>query len=261
MVIDPGSLPVEPDSDQTLLLRAILAGGPESLEAWSEWRNMTDFQALDHSSQWLIPMLYRCLSNQGVAEKELLEYRSVFRHVWYKNLLMLRWLRSIASDLQQQRVAYCCYGAAALSLASYQDFGVRPIGALNLLLSEEDLTDLAGTLQKHGCAGDASSGIYRDTLGRLIQLKWVSALELQGAIATDEIADFGGEKISLLNRKIHGYDILAKHQSWDHQSSLLWITDFVSLYQSADVRSHFLSHDPTYTSHVQLIDRITNQSV
>jgi len=83
----PGFLP---SSVQSSLLRASLSDGPEALQAWQDWRAATDIDTLDQESYRLLPLLYDNLRRLGVDDPVLVRYRSVYKHMWYRNQLTFR---------------------------------------------------------------------------------------------------------------------------------------------------------------------------
>src|SRR5215203_4515165 len=109
-----------------LLLRAALLEGDASIEAWMQWREIVPIDDIAESSGWLLPLLYRNLSRQGIPSEELTRYEFVYRHNWYKNQLFYRNVAELFLPLVERGKALVWLKGAALSTLAYGDLGARP---------------------------------------------------------------------------------------------------------------------------------------
>jgi len=111
--------------EQELLLTAALAGRAAAPDAWQAWTARTDVDALDHDSQWLLPLLYWNLHRHGVASGRLVRYRNVYVHHWYRNNVTL-------SRLSHGSLTVLA-GGAAMAVAYYESTGARPFVDLEIV--------------------------------------------------------------------------------------------------------------------------------
>jgi hypothetical protein len=115
-------------NEHDLLLRAALLTGPEAVDCWRIWRESTSVAELDRDAQWLLPMLYRNLSDHGVPERELVRYAGVYRHHWYRNLLQLR-----RAEVAEGVRGPVLFGGAAIALERPDRLGARPFETVDAI--------------------------------------------------------------------------------------------------------------------------------
>jgi hypothetical protein len=141
---------VWPDARQELLLRAAVGAGEPALAAWTEWRRQVDPGAVDPASRRVLPLVYRNLARQGVADRQLAELRPVYRLTWLKNQQLFRALREILATLHRAGVATLVLKGAALGPLYYEDEGARPMSDLDVLVPEAALQRAVGVLRDAG---------------------------------------------------------------------------------------------------------------
>ena len=79
-----------PTPPQLQLLRAALWPGAEGREAWQAWKDTTELGTIDFGSWNLLPLVWRNLGNQGLADPVLDECRSYYRFHWARNQMVLK---------------------------------------------------------------------------------------------------------------------------------------------------------------------------
>lgn len=115
-------------NEHDLLLRAALLDGSEAVDCWRAWGDSTTVDELDGDAQWLLPLLYHNLVEHGVPAHELVRYAGVYRHHWYRNLLLLH-DAEVAHGSQRPVV----FGGAAIALARPARVGARPFQSVETL--------------------------------------------------------------------------------------------------------------------------------
>ncbi len=139
-----------PTPTQQLLLRACLSQGEEALAAWQAWHQRTDFENLDAGSNRLLPLLWRNLAAQGVGEAQLRRYRSVGRHGWVKNQLLLAQAAHLLRALHSENIATIILKGGAIATLYYPDFAARPMDDFDILVPAQQAPRAFGLLIERG---------------------------------------------------------------------------------------------------------------
>jgi len=126
-----------PNQEQELLLRAALLRGADSLRAWEQWRADVDIDHLDVGSQRLLPLLYRNLSVQGVADPLMTRYKGAYRRTWYDNQLLIHRVSDLLRCFSAAGIETLVLKGAALALRHYGDLALRPMSDLDVMVPLE----------------------------------------------------------------------------------------------------------------------------
>ncbi len=223
---------------EELLLNAALRPGPEAERAWARWRASV---SLDNAPGGLLraaPLAYRNLAGRpGFDDADLDRIRGLYRKTWAKNQLLRAAAAELLGLLESAGVEAILFGGTALSTLNYEDPGVRPIGAVDLLVRPADAGRAETMLAPAGWNGGGAEierAIRRrdalrleDAVGLDLNLHWYSsplsaddsscwehavAVEIDGQrclalSATDQ----------LLERLVHG--------AYRSEGSMLWVAD------------------------------------
>ena len=204
-----------PTCEQYLLLKAALLRGPAGIGAWQAWRTATSVDTLDSDSQWLLPLLYHNLHAQGVEPGELLRYRNVYLHNWYKNNLTLKRAEPAIQVLQRTSRSVVIRGGAAMAMRYYDALGARPFGPVGVLALAQTRTDDTHSSQATGDLDVQSSvfgaGVDEMMAERATVSAW-KALEYRFLEPADQLLD-----------------ICMHKSSWDQRSALFWMADSIIL--------------------------------
>ena len=177
-----------------LLLRAAVLDGPEALDCWRMWRSTVTVDELDSDAQWLLPLLYQNLCDHGVGADELVRYAGVYRHHWYRNLLLFR----------QAEVAHGVHGThrsvvvggAAIALERPDRIGARPFEVVETL---DPVNQLFG------------DPVDAELIGRACTVVW------------------RGRSWSVLDAADHLVLVCRRRERAETRSSLLWLADAATL--------------------------------
>ena len=204
-----------PTYEQDLLLKAALLQGPAGIGAWQAWRTATSVDTLDSDSQWLLPLLYHNLHAQGVEPAELLRYRNVYLHNWYKNNLTLKRAEPAIRLLQRNSRSLVIRSGAAMAMRYYDALGTRPFGPVAVL-----------ALAPAGTAASDSGHTAGD-----LDVRWsvfgAGVDEMMAERAT--ASDWKTLQYRVLEPGDQLLDICMHKRSWDQRSALFWIADAVVL--------------------------------
>ena len=141
---------VWPTPAQLELLRAALWTGAEARTAWAKWQESENLAALDFSSWQLLPLAWRNLTAQGVADGVLEECRGFHRYHWARNQRLLRQAATWAGAWQARGVPVVVLKGAALAAGTYPDCGTRPMADVDLLVPVDRVQEVAAELQADG---------------------------------------------------------------------------------------------------------------
>jgi hypothetical protein len=149
-VLPRAAASVWPTAAQLQLLRAALWTGDEARAAWAEWQRTENLGALDISSWQLLPLAWRNLTAQGVADEVLAECRGYYRFHWARNQVLLRQAREQVRGWQERGLPVVVLKGVALLADSYRDAGVRPMADYDLLVPLERREEAADWLRAAG---------------------------------------------------------------------------------------------------------------
>jgi hypothetical protein len=202
----------KPNEAQELLLKACLLRGEDSVRAWETWISRVDIDNLDGGSIRLLPLLYVSLKAQGIKSPELLRFKGVYRHDWYRNQLLVRNITPVLSTLEEAGIQTLLLKGAALIHGYYADYGVRPMGDLDLLVHPSDAWKTMEMLRAMGWVPGKGRRKYREEIveetreklmfspegGHHLDLHWhalASHLDPNGSEKTDAVFWSGARSI------------------------------------------------------------------
>jgi len=143
-----------------LLLRGALTEGPGAVIAAEEWLRSQDaassglgFQGLESGSRRLLPLLYQNV--KASISKELGNgLKEVYLEYWAKNQRTFNWLEKLLVWFQANAIPTLVLKGAALSILHYRNAAVRPISDVDVLVREEQVSDIIERLRTEGWESD-----------------------------------------------------------------------------------------------------------
>ncbi len=139
-----------PTTLQELLLKATLLKTSAALAAWEEWFQQDGLDRLDNGSYRLLPLTYRNLQTLGYQDPVLQRLKGVNRRAWCENHLVFRRMAPLLGVFHKAGIPTLLLKGAALTLLHYQDFGLRPMQDLDILIPEERALDAVSLLEQQG---------------------------------------------------------------------------------------------------------------
>lgn len=131
--------------DHRLLLRAALGPPAVASDAWRQWRQRVEFEAIDSASQRLLPLLAR---RDGVMPRDDSvsgRIRGLYRRTWVRNQALWDAVRPAVEALAQRRIPLLVVGEAAL-VALSGDAGIRSMQELTLAVEPRRRAEAVNTL-------------------------------------------------------------------------------------------------------------------
>ena len=116
-----------PTQAQELMLRAALLRGEPALEAWNEWRQTVNLDAIDYGSHRMVPQLYRNLQRHGVKDPVMERLKGVYRYYLYKNEILMHRLGALLTAFKEAGIETMVLKGAALIPLYYRESGLRPM--------------------------------------------------------------------------------------------------------------------------------------
>ena len=124
-----------PAALQELLLKAILFEGGAAIHSWKAWQRRTSVEALDHSSQQLLPLLLDKLRRTNVDHVDLRRVsKSVARYIWLKNQMILRATQQILGLFANTSIPAMPLRGLPIALLYHKSFFLRALDDLKILV-------------------------------------------------------------------------------------------------------------------------------
>src|SRR4051812_42611746 len=123
-----------PSSEQLLVLHAALDPAPAAATAWHRWREVVEFDDVDHGSTRLLPLVYRNLGAGAFDEEVAGRLKGLYRRSWSHNQLIFKRAAEAIAVLGDAGIETLVTKGASLALLSYGDVGVRPMDDVDVLV-------------------------------------------------------------------------------------------------------------------------------
>lgn len=139
-----------PNIEQELLLRAALDTGQAARDAWTAWRAVVDYDALDEGTLRLIPLLHANLQHLGANDPLVSRMNERQRVSWYWSTQLMMRLKAVLATLAAAGIETILLKGLPLALAYYDAPDLRPIGDLDVMIRHRDWTTAIGVLTAAG---------------------------------------------------------------------------------------------------------------
>ncbi len=246
-----------PTTTQELLLQSAILPDQVALSAWREWKGQTDLEKdIDIGSYRLLPLVYKNLQTLGVEDPWMGKLKGIYRLTWYKNQALFRSAATIIDNFHQAQIQTMILKGAPLIVNYYQDFGVRPMNDLDILVptnKKDEAIELLLQLgwkpmQFHWKDFNKERMVYRhawgfvNPSGQSIDLHWHVF-----SLSTEKDSDVTywdvSTPISLLNVTTLTLDatnmllhVCVHGGQWDISSSIRWIPDAFYILSRAQLK-------------------------
>jgi len=139
-----------PNACQERLLQASLWEGEKARSAWEAWVDQLDFDNIDPGSYRLVPLLYKNVSALGIEHPLLPRLKGIYRNTWCRNQILLFKLKRLLSLFEKEKIPTLLLKGIPLSLLFYEDWGLRPMDDVDLLVPLPKAEEAIHLLQKEG---------------------------------------------------------------------------------------------------------------
>lgn len=143
-----------PTPEQLLVLHAALDRSPAALEAWRRWRAAVDFDAVDHGSTRLLPLVYRNLGPDSFDPEVAGRLKGLYRRSWSHNQLLFKRAAGAIAVLEAAGIETLIIKGASLAALSYADVGVRPMDDADVLVPIARTSEAIAALSAAGWSAE-----------------------------------------------------------------------------------------------------------
>jgi len=120
--------------EQELLLKASLLQGSGAIEAWEKWISEINFDLIDPGSYRLIPLLYHNLSRHKIQHPLMNRMKGIYRRTWYENQIFSHQTLKLINIFHAEGINTIVLKGIALAHMYYQDYGLRPMSDIDILI-------------------------------------------------------------------------------------------------------------------------------
>lgn len=249
---DAGSLPSE---EQRLILRAVLLQGREAYEAGNAWLANRDIQRLGRASVRLLPLLYERFRQEGIQHPVLPVLRGVKKHTWSYNRLLFHRASAAIRDLRSAGIEVMVIKGAALTIEYYQDYSLRPMDDVDLLVRYHDAPAAIEVLCRQSWKAleqwNEQKGFSEQTrrydhamhfvhpLGQDLDLHWNLTPFCLGPDADNDFwqaskeTTFEGQLVRVLDPADQLLHICVHGAAWERVAPIRWIPDAFAVLRKA----------------------------
>ncbi len=133
------------------LLRACFLSERPAQEAWKRWTQSTDIENIDPVCHRLLPLIFRNPSLQDCEDPIFLKCKGVYRQTWTANQVRWRAVRPLLEQLLDAGMdKIILLKGMAMILHYYQDFGMRVLGDIDILVKRDQLPLIGPILSTSG---------------------------------------------------------------------------------------------------------------
>jgi hypothetical protein len=133
-----------------LLLKAALLDGKLAHAAYEAWRPTFDIETADYGHQRLLPLLHRNLTRLGITDPLLARLRGIRHYHWARNQLRLQAALPVVKGLHAAAIPVMTLKGAALLASCLDDFSLRPMDDVDLMVPLEHVVSAVEILTSHG---------------------------------------------------------------------------------------------------------------
>ncbi|HEY1372591.1 MAG TPA: nucleotidyltransferase family protein [Candidatus Binatia bacterium] len=238
-----------PTPQQKLLLRAALARGDSARAAWTAWKPALHQDDLDLASKRMLPLLYRNLRSQNIADPVIDRLKDIYRSHWYTNQVLLRHMAAVIHGFQAAGMKTLILKGAPLTLLYYCDYGVRPMADIDVLVPAAQALQAVEIMKQSGCAradtwpeilhdsyiSSGHAACFVDRAGRQVDLHWHVMSECCDEEADRSFwsaavaVDIHGVRTLTLNSSDHLLHVCAHGLRWEPVAPFRWVADAITI--------------------------------
>jgi hypothetical protein len=238
-----------PSQEDEMLLLAALAPQGRAHDTGIAWLENMDLATQGMATNRLLPLLHDRLIRDGIDHPALAIMKGVRRKVWSRNQLLFKRAIPAIQALRQAGIDVMLLKGAALTLNYYQDYGLRPMDDLDLMVRVTDVALAIEVLANNGWNSKISRqgkliknalkyGLeehFKDSSGLVLDVHWhLSPLcvdpTVNSTFWSDSItAKFDTVDVLLLNPADQLLHICLHGLIWSKNPGIRWIPDSLAI--------------------------------
>ncbi len=231
-----------PTAAQELILRAALLEGPAALQAWEDWKGVSNLDSLDFGTHRMLPLVYHNLRAQGAADAVLAKLKSVHRYYFYSNQVILHRGAAMLRLFRSAGIRTMVLKGAALVSQYYEQRGLRPMQDFDIVVPRADALRAMKILRNNGwmpvgCDNPEQfipvrhAMPFKNEQGHMMDLHWSILWECQG---WGDVEDYwsravpvviGEEQSLALDATDQLLHILWHGARWNEVPPIRWVAD------------------------------------
>jgi len=159
--LNDGKLPmqnkIEIDKNYFLLLRASISPQDTALKYWIEFIDNirisknnpeTYLNNLENEAKRILPLIYKNIGNLDIECKEIL--KESYKSTWLNNNNLLLRADKVIEQFEKVKIPTLLLKGLPFSILYYKDFGLRPMGDVDLLVNGRNLDKSIQILKDNG---------------------------------------------------------------------------------------------------------------
>ena len=140
-----------PSPNHELLLKAALFKGEDAVKAFVQWKRATDFETEMQSTVFrTLPLLYHNLYTIGVEDELMPRLKGIYRKAWMTNQLLFSKAANILRFFDAHEIPVMVMKGIPMSILYYQNFAVRPMADIDLLIPFQKAKTTVELLRSEG---------------------------------------------------------------------------------------------------------------
>lgn len=124
-----------PNQGQELLLKACIFDDDKMLQNYHQWGKSVNFETeVEHASFRQLPLLYQNLNQHGVDDHLMPRLKGMYRKSWSANHILFFKTGKVLQLLHEANIATLVLKGIALSVLAYQNYAVRPMADMDIMI-------------------------------------------------------------------------------------------------------------------------------
>jgi len=161
-----------PTKEQALLLRACLLKGEDAMNAFQDWKSSVELDYVDPGSYRLFPLLYKNLASNGIEDPLINIFKWVYDKTKSNNSILFRNISSLLRQFEEHCIEVILLKGTGLVLTSYEDYGLRPMMDVDLLVPTRKTGDAIRLITGLGWSSSLTPLKGFSEMGLLSRLGW-----------------------------------------------------------------------------------------
>ncbi|MGE5445171.1 MAG: nucleotidyltransferase family protein [Ignavibacteriales bacterium] len=240
-----------PTREQELLLRAALLQDKDAIAAWEEWKLTADIEQIDPGSERLFPLLYHNLITHEIKDPLVGKLKAFYLRTWRRNQLLFYKTATLLRFFHTAGVQTMVLKGVALTALYYRDYGLRPMGDVDILVRTDKALEAIGLLRKLGWTPDSESPenlisvshavAFKNVSERAVDLHWHVLHESRRSDEDDNFWEgavsisFNNVSTCALNPADQLLHVCAHGVKWNDVPPFHWVADAMTIINSAQI--------------------------
>lgn len=137
-------------SQHVEVFKCALSAGPDIHQQFAQqWQQLDTLFDNLHGLYGILPQLYRQIDKSGIASPLKPALQGVYRRIWIENQLIIKQMRAVSEQLENDNIAYAFAGDLAIAHQLYEKIADFPIFAVRLITDTQHLQNVASIVEQY----------------------------------------------------------------------------------------------------------------